>query len=114
MGTAPVFIDINMISNARVGSAVIVKSVCNFDSLRNPLEYVRFDVTIGADVGDVMETSVMAGGWFIHKMELLSAQPVLDALTVKAAVVVPQSHTSLGLPCTDMDGKYVKQFSVCA
>ena len=87
------------------------------------LEYVRPDVVDGGvDRGVVGGTSgpggpgvgspVSIGNWFMAKMELLSAQPVLAPLVVNAAVVVPQSQRSVGLPWTDKDGRNVKQFSV--
>lgn len=86
-------------------------------------EYVRGGVVVeGVDeveVGgisglgrDAMGKTVSVGNWFMAKMELLSAQPVLAPWVVNAAVVVPQSHRSVTLPWTDEDGKNVKQFSV--
>ena len=60
------------------------------------------DVTVGVTVvglvADDVTIPVSVGNWSMAKMELLSAQPVVDPWVVKAAVVVPQSHTSLGLP----------------
>lgn len=38
----------------------------------------------------------------------------MDPWVVNTAVVDPQSHNSLGMPWTDMDGRNVKQFSVFA
>ena len=52
------------------------------------------------------------GNLLIVMIEFPSAQPVMDPWVVQAAVVVPQSHTSLWRPCTDTDGRYVKQFLV--
>lgn len=46
------------------------------------------------------------------KRVLLSAQLVLLPRTVNGAVVVMQSHSRVGLPWTDMDGRNGKQFSV--
>ena len=59
---------------------------------------------------DALDVGV--GKLLIGMIEFPSAQPVVDPWVVKAAVVVPQSHTSLWRPCTDTDGRYVKQFSV--
>lgn len=56
--------------------------------------------------------TVGVGSWLIVMIELLSAQPVVDPLVVNVKVVVPQSHTSLARPCTDIEGRNLKQFSV--
>ena len=77
------------------------------------LGYIRWGVVdTGAVEADGVTRPVSIGNEFIAKMELLSAQPVLDPRAVNGAVVVPQSHTSLWLPWTNMDGRNVKQFSV--
>ena len=56
--------------------------------------------------------NVGVGKLLIVMIESPSAQPVVNPWVVRAAVVVPQSHTSLWRPCTDTEGRYVKQFSV--
>ena len=68
------------------------------------------EITIGAVGVDTLDPGV--GKLLIGMIEFPSAQPVVSPWVVKAAVVVPQSHTSLWRPCTDTDGRYVKQFSV--
>ena len=75
--------------------------------------YIRWGIVdTGAVEVDGVILPVSIGNEFISKMELLSAQPVLDPRAVNGAVVVPQSHTLLWLPWTDTDGRNVKQFSV--
>lgn len=77
--------------------------------------YIRCGVVDEGTSGpgrDEVGNPVSIGNWLMANMELLSAQPVLAPLVVNAAVVVPQSHRSVGLPWTDMDGRNVKQFSV--
>ena len=72
----------------------------------------------GAEVGvagstvDTPDMPASARQGLIAKRVLLSAQLVLPPRIVKGAVVVMQSHTNVGVPCTDMDGKNGKQFSV--
>ena len=96
--------------------------------VKEVLGYVRFgDITMGVVVVGALNVGVIitigavvlvdalnvgVGNWLMGTIEFPSAQPVMDPWVVKAAVVVPQSHTSLWAPCTDIDGRYVKQFSV--
>ena len=56
--------------------------------------------------------NVGVGNWLIVMIEFPSAQPVVNPWVVKAAVIVPQSHTLLWRPCMDAAGRYAKQFSV--
>ena len=93
-----------MISNARVGVAAFSVSAFMFLVLsKGAQEYIRGgDVMIGAAVVeavvDAVTVPVPVGNRFIVKMESLGAQPVLAPWVVSAAVVVPQSHSSLGSP----------------
>ena len=61
---------------------------------------------------DTPDMPVLNRQGLIAKRVLLSAQLVLPPLIVNGAVVVMQSHSKVGLPCTDIDGRNGKQFSV--
>lgn len=77
---------------------ILMLAFMRLNTCRRSLGYIRgADAIMGVAEEIAATATVPIGTWSIPKKELLSAQPVLDPWIVNAAVVVPQSHSSLGL-----------------